>query len=96
MAYKVNLEKRVIKYLKKVKNRQLKQKFLDVIYDDIADDPYSGSAKKGDLRGYYAYAFRFNKVAYRIAYTIDNEGSIVIILLAGSREQFYDELKRYI
>lgn len=96
MAYKIILERRVIKYLKKTKNRGLKQEFLDNIYDKIAKDPYAGSHKHGDLKDYYAYDFRFDKVSYRIAYTIDDEGNVVIVVLAGTREQFYDILKRLI
>jgi len=35
----------VVNYLKKLKEKPLKQKFLHVIYDEIAVEPYSGDQK---------------------------------------------------
>lgn len=96
MAYKVKLSSNSIKVLKKIKNKQLKQKFIDKIYNDIAITPYSGTAKKGDLVGIYAVGFNYAKVSYRIAYKIDQDEVIVIILLIGSHENFYQKLKNLI
>ena len=39
----------------------------------------------------------YNKTNYELAYTIENiDGEMVIIVMAGTRENFYNELKRYI
>lgn len=96
MAYRVKAAKRVLKYLKKENNRQLKKKFADIIYDDLAKDPYIGEEKHGDLRGYYTVGFNYQRTAYRIAYTINDDGEIVIVVLVGSHEKFYEQLKRII
>lgn len=96
MAYSINPSKRVVKYLKKLKNRQLKKKFTDAIFDTIANDPYMGSEKHGDLRSYFTYGFKYDRVDYRIAYTINDNDEIVIVVLAGSHEKFYESLKRII
>jgi len=38
----------------------------------------------------------FKKINYEVAYRIIEEGEqVVIIILAGTRENFYQELKRY-
>jgi addiction module RelE/StbE family toxin len=95
LAYEVKLEKNVKKYLKKLKNRELKEKFLDVIFDELAVDPYIGEQKHGDLKGYWSYGFTYAKTAYRIGYTI-RENKILPILIAGSHENFYKEFKRII
>lgn len=95
MAYKVQLSKRVIKYLKKIKIKKLKQLFLDTIYDKLSNNPYLGNGKTGDLQNYYAVGFRYNKVTYRIAYVIEDD-QLIIIILAGTHEGFYRELKRII
>ncbi len=94
MAYSINPSRRVAKYLRKLKNRQLKQKFIDAIFDTIANDPYVGNEKHGDLKNYYAYGFKYDRVDYRVAYTINDDNEIVIVVLAGPHEKFYEELKR--
>lgn len=94
MAYSINPSKRVIKYLKKLKDKKLKKKFTDIIFDTIANDPYVGSKKHGDLKAYFAYGFKHNQVDYRIAYKINDDNEIVIVVLAGPHEKFYEQMKR--
>lgn len=96
LAYNINPSKQVIKYLRKLKNRQLKEKFTDAIYGTIANDPYVGNEKHGDLKSYFAYGFKYDRVDYRIAYTINDDNEIVIVVLAGSHEKFYEQLKRIV
>ena len=96
MVYAINPSKRVIKYLKKLKDRWLKEIFLDKNYGEIAHDPYSGTQKHGDLKGFFAYGFQYNKTDYRIAYTINGAGEVVVVILAGSHEKFYEQLKRLV
>ncbi|MCI1290152.1 MAG: type II toxin-antitoxin system RelE/ParE family toxin [Lactobacillus sp.] len=72
----------------------MKEQFLDHIFEDIANDPYSGGAKKGDLKDFYAYKFKYECTDYRIAYTIHDSEVIVVIVLVGKRENFYSMLKR--
>lgn len=61
------------------------------------EDPSLGEAKKGDLEGLYCYDVSDAGISYEIAYRIeyDKEGEPLLIILAGSRENFYDQLKRY-
>ena len=83
------------KYLKKIKDKQLKKLFQKTI-ESIAENPYAGQAKKGDLTGIYGYDLYYNKTNYEIAYRIELiEGEIIVIVLAGTRENFYEQLKRY-
>jgi len=43
------------------------------------------------------YDIYYNKTNYEIAYTVkDIDGETVLIVLAGTRENFYRELKRYL
>jgi mRNA interferase RelE/StbE len=82
-------------FLKKIKEKPLKLAFQKTI-DEIMKDPYIGEPKTGDLSGIYCYDFFYNSTNYEIAYTIVkvNDKTIVIIL-AGTRENFYKQLKRY-
>lgn len=83
------------KYLKKLKDKQLKKKYQDAI-DEICKDVTIGEAKTGDLLGVYGYDIYYNKTNYELAYTVEYVGdTIVVVIMAGTRENFYDELKRY-
>lgn len=84
------------KYLKKLKDKKLKTLYREAI-DKIAEDASVGEAKKGDLTGYYGYDIFYNKTNYELAYTIEYEDDkIIVVVMAGTRENFYEELKRYI
>jgi len=82
-------------FLKKIKEKPLKLAFQKAI-DDIIQNPYIGDPKTGDLSGVYCCDFFYNKTNYELAYTIIEENDeTVVVILAGTRENFYDELKRY-
>lgn len=93
MIYEVVPSKDVLKYLKKLREKPLKTAFLDLIYHDIALDPFSGTQKTGDLTGIYTKGFIYQKTHYRIAYKVENN-HIIPLLLAGCHEGFYEQLKR--
>ncbi len=62
----------------------------------IAADPYAGERKKGDLAGIFCYGFFHEKVYYEIAYRIHEEsGQSIVVVLSGTRENFYAEVKQY-
>jgi len=82
-------------FLKKIKEKPLKSAFQKAI-DDILQNPYIGDLKTGDLSGVYCCDVFYNKTNYELAYTIIKEkDETVVVILAGTRENFYDELKRY-
>jgi mRNA interferase RelE/StbE len=93
--YKLILLPAAARFLKKIKEKSLKLLFQKTI-DEIIKNPYEGDPKTGDLSGVYCYDFFYNKTNYEIAYTIieDNDKAVVIIL-SGTRENFYNQLKRY-
>jgi len=83
------------RYLKKLKEKALKDKFQAAI-DQILRDPYFGEPKTADLRGIYCCDIFHHKTNYELAYTIvEEDGKTVVVILAGTRENFYEELKRY-
>lgn len=94
--YEIGFMKAAERYLKKVKEKNLKAAFF-IALKKIADDPYIGELKTGDLAGIYCYDVFYNRTNYEIAYQIfEKDNRLVIVLLAGTRENFYEELKRYI
>ena len=84
------------KFLKKIKDKQLKEKFYKAI-DEICDNPHIGEAKKGDLQGIFCKDVYHAGINYEVAYKIVGEEiEIIYIILAGVRGNFYEELKRYL
>lgn len=83
------------KYLKKLKDKKLKSLFKEAI-DQILIDHTIGEEKTGDLRGIYGYDIYYNRTNYELAYTVEYvNDKVIIVIMAGTRENFYDELKRY-
>lgn len=83
------------KFLKKLKDKQLKALYQQAI-DRILEDHTVGERKTGDLAGVFGYDIYYNKTNYELAYTVEYvDDKVIVVILAGTRENFYDELKRY-
>ena len=83
------------KFLKKLKDKKLKLLYQEAI-DKIRENHAIGEAKTGDLRGIYSYDIYYNKTNYELAYRVEYvDDKIIIIIMAGTRENFYEELKKY-
>ena len=83
-------------YLKKIKDKQLLTLYRKAI-DDIRQDHTIGQAKSGDLSGIYGYDIYYNKTNYELAYRVEYQvDKVIVVIMAGTRENFYEQLKRYI
>lgn len=83
------------KFIKKLKDKKLKMLYQEAI-NRIREDHTVGEAKIGDLSGVYGYDIYYNKVNYELAYTVEYlEDKIIVVVMAGTRENFYDQLKTY-
>ena len=65
-------------------------------------DPSIGQDKHGDLAGVKGYDIYHQRTNYELAYTVENivdqetgELEVVVVIMAGTRENFYEQLKRY-
>lgn len=93
--YEIRFTGSAEKFLKKIKEKGLKRALQEAL-EVISQDPYIGELKIGDLAGVYCYDVYYSKTNYEIAYRIyEEDGRLVIVILAGTRENFYEELKRY-
>lgn len=93
--YELRFAKAAEKYFKKIREKGLKTAYRNALHK-LSSDPYIGELKTGDLEGVYGYDVYYNKTNYEIAYRIYEEhDKIVVVILAGTRENFYNELKRY-
>lgn len=84
------------KFIKKLKDKQLKALYQQAV-DKIREDHTIGEAKMGDLSGVYGYDIYYNKTNYELAYRVEyEEDKIIVVIMAGTRENFYEALKRYL
>ena len=75
------------------KRLHLKQKAdVDDAVTAILADPTIGEAKKGDLAGVFVHKFQCNGQLTLLAYEYDPKTRLLLLL--GSHENFYRELKR--
>ena len=83
------------KFIKKLKDKKLKNLYQAAV-DKIREDYTIGEAKTGELSGIYGYDIYYNKTNYELAYTVEYlENVVVVVIMAGTRENFYDQLKQY-
>lgn len=83
------------KYFKKLRDKKLKARFKQKI-EQIADDPLLGAMKQGDLSGIRSCDIHYNKTNYELAYYVGHKGKeTVVVVMAGTRENFYEALKAY-
>ena len=83
------------KFIKKLKDKHLKKLYQEAI-DKIYKDHTIGELKKGDLSGIYGYDIYYNKTNDELAYRVEYlENKIIIIIMAGTWENFYHQLKQY-
>ncbi len=93
--YEIRFTGAAEKYLKKVKEKGLRKVFQEAL-EKISGDPYIGELKTGDLAGVCCYDIYYGKTNYEFVYRIyEEDGQMVVVILAGTRENFYNELKRY-
>lgn len=84
------------RFFKKLKEKGLIDAYKTAILE-LSKNPYIGKQKRGDLTGIYGLDVKHKGVNYEIAYTISEaKGGKIVVLLAGSRGNFYEQLKRYI
>jgi len=84
------------KFIKKLKDKKLKALYQEAV-DRIRADHTVVEPKTGDLSGIYGYDIYYNKTNYELAYRVEYvEDKIIVVIMAGTRENFYDDLKKYI
>lgn len=93
--YQIRIMPKAEKFIKKQKEKNLKEK-IRIALLEIQKNPYIGEKKIGDLAEIYGFDLFYNKTNYEISYKIYEDKNIVVIILIGTRENFYEVLKSYI
>ena len=80
---------------RKVKKISAQEKgILDKEIRKIADNPFVGDEKKGDLRGIFIHKFKMKTAEYLLAYRVTSKDLELIML--GPHENYYRDLKNYL
>lgn len=83
------------KFIKKLRDKKLKMLYQEAV-DKIREGHTIGEIKTGDLSGVYGYDIYYNRTNYELAYTVEyQKDKVIIVIMAGTRENFYDQLKQY-
>lgn len=76
-------------------DKNLKKDIRDKHIPKILEDPHrAGKSLSGKLAGLKSYSFTAHRTEYRIVYDMLEEKVIVLFLMIGSRENFYERLLR--
>lgn len=80
------------KSLKKLP-QNIKKPILKII-SQLSDQPRLGNQLEGELKFLYCLHYKHGRVYYRIAYEIYEQNNEIAIHYAGTRENFYQKLRR--
>src|SRR5699024_2436153 len=93
MSYLFRIKTPAKKYIKKIRNKQLK-KMYEEAFAAVLQGPYtSGDMKRRGVACIFVYRFSHQSTAYRLAYML--EDNMVVCLTAATHDNFYQELKRH-
>lgn len=63
---------------------------------EIVSHPLIGTQLKGDLKKFRSLDFKFERIELRICYAYCEEKNHIDFVYAGTRENFYDKVKRFV
>lgn len=66
---------------------------LDDAVRAVIAAPASGEQKKGDLANVRVYKYRFNREQMLLAYAVNEQEQVIILMGYGTHENFYRDLK---
>ncbi len=67
---------------------------IDRHFSIIKSNPFAGEPLHGVLHGFWKYPFNLRGTSYRIVYQIIKKKKVVLIIMVGSRESFYQRLRK--
>ncbi len=92
MSYEVLQTRRFARQYKKLHDNIAVD--VDAAVMVVADKPYIGERKKGDLADLLVYKFRSQGQLYLLGYSLDDAVQLIYLEAIGSHENFYRDLKR--
>ena len=91
--YQVLIRKSAKKDFKRLP-KQLQAKVKQKTFKEIAKNPWLNRGLSGSFKGLKKVVLRYQGVEYRIVYYILKDDKIALVIMLGTRENFYQKLKR--
>ena len=87
--------KQTTQFKKTIKKLPKQSKHLvDAEVRKLAQEPFLGEQKKGDLDFLRVHKFKISNQQYLLGYTFDEEIVTLTLLKLGSHENFYRDIKK--
>lgn len=88
--YEIRLSQSTVKDLEKLDSSI--RGFMYNKFYELADNPYKNDKLSGAFKGLRFQHCKHSGSEYRFIYLVDEEDGLVVVALAGSRENIYREL----
>jgi len=89
--YHIEYRRSALKEIKRLDKPARKEMVSHI--ERCAEDPYrKGKPLHGGLSGYFTYDFTYQKVSYRFIYIIHQQHQTMVVALAGTRENIYNNM----
>ena len=75
-------------------DKQLQRIIKEEHLANIERDPFGAIPLLYEFKGLWSYHFNYKGTQYRIIYEIYSEAQIALVIMIGSREGFYEALRR--
>ena len=92
MAFRVEITPSAKKLIKKF-SLELREKVMTEAYK-ITENLYQHEKLSGPLSKFYSWHFSFKGIEYQIAYQVFKNENRIVIILVGTRKNFYEKLKK--
>ncbi len=90
--YEIQAVQAIKRDLKKL-DPQVKKEIQEIHFNNIRENPFQSYELGYAFRGLRSYHFDHKGKSYRIVYEIFQEDELVVIIMIGARESFYEKLK---
>ncbi|MEE4359842.1 MAG: type II toxin-antitoxin system mRNA interferase toxin, RelE/StbE family [Desulfococcaceae bacterium] len=91
--FEIKTVKAVKKDMKKLSHEVL-QEIKKIHFRNIRENPLKSQELGYGFKGLYSYHFSLKGTSYRIIYEIFERDELIVVVMIGTRESFYDKLKR--
>ena len=91
--YRIKSISAVKKDIRKL-DKELQKIVKEEYFAEIERDPFRAVPLIHEFKGLWSYHFKHKGTQYRIVYEIRPEDQIVLVIMIGPREGFYQALRR--
>ncbi|MBI4824697.1 MAG: type II toxin-antitoxin system mRNA interferase toxin, RelE/StbE family [Nitrospirae bacterium] len=91
--YEIKTIKAVKKDIKSL-HPKLKDNIKNHHFKKIRESPFGAHELGYAFKGLWSYHFSFEGTEYRIVYEIFEKDKLIVVIMIGKRESFYEKLRR--